>query len=289
MKILFQGGRILRAGQRSSNEAGVEARKASAILLIGLISTVGFIVACASTQQPTPFPASRWNENYSYTYDPPQRARPASVPVNVIVVNPFYREPETVFADPRYAKVGRGFSKSMGVDLDKIIVAKGMTAVGPYATLADVVYPDKKGADLTLAPRVFLMADSKFGDSIQREYEGVGHVVKPFTMKISGFISYEMHEPLSGQKMWVKKLDLDDRQITDVEIYEAVAVRKDQYGKVLQWGEGRLKYSGREEALANALRDYYPIIMDKAWTYLNTEEIIDLKGKTKELRDRKVY
>ena len=262
---------------------------ASVLMLAGFIATIGFILACATSPQITPLPSSSWNENYAYNYDPPQNMRPASVKVNVIVVNPFYREAESAFTDAMYAKIGKGFSKSMGVDLDKIIVSKGMTAIGPYQTLDDVTYPDKKNADITLAPRVFLLTDTKFSDPFHREYQGVGHRVRPFTMKISGWIAYEMREPLSGQKMWVKKLELEDRQVNDVEIYEAVAQRKDQYGNVLQWGEGKLKYSGREEALANALRDYYPVIMEKAWTYLNTDEILYLKEQTKELRDRKVY
>jgi hypothetical protein len=214
---------------------------------------------------------------------------PASVRVNVIVVNPFYKEAESVFVDSTYSKVGKGFSKSMGVDLDKIIVSKGMTAVGPYPMLDDVTYPDKKNADITLAPRVFITTETKFGELFQREYEGVGHWAKPFDMKISGWVAYEMREPLSGQKLWVKKLELEERQVSDVEIYEAVALRTDGYGNVIQWDQGKMRYSGREEALANALRDAYPTIMEKAWTYLNTEEILDLKGKTKEIRDRKVY
>jgi len=262
---------------------------ASVLMVVGFVLTLGFIQACVTTPEITPLPISHWNEKYAYNYDPPQKMPPASVKVNVIVVNPFYREAESAFVDTRFAKVGKGFSKSMGVDLDKIIVAKGMTAVGPYQTLDDVTYPDKKNADITLAPRVFLTTETKFSDSISREYEGVGHTEKPFTMKISGWIAYEMREPLSGQKMWVKKLELEDRQIKDVEIYEAIALRTDSYGQVLQWGEGKLRYSGREEALANALKDYYPVIMEKAWTYLNTEEILDLKEKTREIRDRKVY
>jgi hypothetical protein len=260
-----------------------------ALRLVGWISAMGLILGCATTPPYTPLPPSHWNGSYTYNYDPPQKMRPASVRVNVIVVNPFYKEAESVFVDSMYAKVGKGFSKSMGVDLDKIIVSKGMTAVGPYPMLDDVTYPDKKNADITIAPRVFLTTETKFGDLFQREYEGVGHWAKPFTMKISGWVAYEMREPLSGQKLWVKKLELEERQVSDVEIYEAVALRTDSYGNVIQWDQGALKYSGREEALANALRDAYPIIMEKAWTYLNTEEILDLKEKTKEIRDRKVY
>ena len=275
-----------------SSQSGIERQStlASAVMLAGVAATVGFILACANSQPKyTPLPSSHWNENYFYNYDPPQTAKPASVKVNVIVVNPFYREAESAFADTLYAKVGRGFSKSMGVDLDKIIVAKGMTAVGPYAALDDVTYPDKKNAEITLAPRIFLTLDTKFGNSVHANYQGIGYLQKSFTMKIGGWVAYEMREPLSGQKLWVKKLELEEREVRDVEIYEAVAVRRDQYGNVTQWGEGKRVYSGREDALADALKDFYPTIMEKAWTYINTDEILELTEKTKEIRERKVY
>lgn len=272
--------------------SGIEKQTAvaTAIMFVGLFSTIGFIPACAPEQyQLTPLPTSHWNNNYFYNYEPPKKMPPASVHANVIVVNPFYKEAESAFVDTTYAQVGKGFSKSMGVDLDTIIVAKGMTAVGPYPTLDDVTYPDKKGADITLAPRVFLTTDTKLGESYHREYSGVGHLEKAFKLKIGGWVAYEMREPLSGQKMWVKKLELEEKEVNGIEIYDVTTIRQDQYGQVLEWGEGKLVFSGRAEALADALKAYYPLIMEKAWTYLNTEEILDLKDKTKEIRERKVF
>lgn len=261
----------------------------AALMAAGLATTLAFILACGGApKQSDPLPVSRWGESFNYSFQPPQQAKAASVRINVVVVNPFYREPESAFMEAIYAKVGRGFSRSMGVDLDKIIVAKGMTAVGPYATLDDVTFPDKKAGDLTLAPRVFLTSQIRYGEQTRTDYGGVGYYSRPFTMKVGGWVAYEMREPLSGQKMWIKRLDLDDREVRDVEIHEAVAARKDNYGNVTSWNVGELRYNGREEAIANALRDYYPQIMQRAWTYLNTEEMLELKEKTKEIRERVV-
>src|SRR5207249_11370204 len=105
---------------------------------------MGFIPASAVGQyQITPLPTSHWNNNYYYNYELPKTMPHASVHDNVIVVNPFYKEAESAFVDTTYAPVGKGFSKSMGVDLDKIIVVKGMTAVRPYPTQDHVTYADK--------------------------------------------------------------------------------------------------------------------------------------------------
>lgn len=270
----------------NARPATARPRTASTLICACLVATLGFILACATpTPAPTPLPTSRWGGSYNFSFQPPQSAPPASVKINIVVVQP-ERERDSVLVDKLYTRVGRGFSRSMGVDMDKILISKGMTSIGPYATLDDVTFPDKKAADLTLAPRVFLNTDTRFTQSYNKSYDGIGYIEKPFVMRISGWVSYEMREPLSGQKMWVKRLDLDEREVRGVETHEAIAVRRDQYGNVLQWSEGQVKFSGREDALADALAAYYPEIMRRAWTYLDPSEMLDLKEKTKEIRDR---
>ncbi len=288
---------------------------AKAVMALGLAATVGFILACAEPPQRAisypAFPVSHWGDNYFYNYEPPKKVSPASVKATIIVVNPFYKDAENSLIDPIYAQVGKGFSKSMGVDLDKVIIAKGMTSVGPYPTLDDVTYPDKKNADLTLAPRVFLTTDTKYGEWRNATYSDLTPpyhgpqasnelVVKErdFEMKIGGWVAYEMREPLSGEKMWVKKLELEENSVRGIEIYQAVPVYETRYGgqynnepyqALVRYDMGKILYNGRGDAIADALKKYYPSIMGKAWTYLDTQEILDLKAKTREIREMKRY
>ncbi|MDP2683298.1 MAG: hypothetical protein Q8P28_10985 [Deltaproteobacteria bacterium] len=253
---------------------------------------------------PPPLPVSHWGDNYFYNYEPPKKLPPASIKATVIVVNPFYKDAESSLIDPIYAQVGKGFSKSMGVDLDKIIIAKGMTSVGPYLTLDDVTYPDKKNADITLAPRVFITTDTKYDEWAYVYYSGknledskITVKERKFEMKIGGWVAYEMREPLSGEKMWVKKLEMEGSVVRGMEIYEAIPVYETRYGgqynnipyqHLVRYDQGKM-YTGRADAVADALKDYYPVIMEKAWTYLDTDEILNLKGKTKEIRELKRY
>lgn len=288
---------------------------AQAVMYLGLAATVGFILACAEPPQRAvsnpPFPASQWGDNYSFNYDPPSKVSPASVSATIIVVNPFYKDAESSLVDPVYSQVGRGFSRSMGVDMDKVIIAKGMTSVGPYATLDDVPYPDKKNADLTLAPRLFLTTETKYGEWREATYSDMtppyhgpeansALVVKErdFEMRIGGWVAYEMREPLSGEKMWVKKLELDDNTVRGIEIYQARPVYETRYGgqynnepyqALVRYDQGDLIYNGRGDAIADELKKAYPQIMAKAWTYLDTQEILNLKSKTKEIRAMKRY
>lgn len=117
-------------------------------------------------------------------------------------------------------------------------------------------------------------------------------------MKIGGWVAYEMREPLSSEKMWVKKLELDGNVVRGKEIYEATPVYETRYGgqygnepyqALVRYDHGKIVYNGRAEALGDVLKNYYPVIMAKAWTYLDTDEILNLKGKAKEIRELKRY
>lgn len=302
-----------------ANRAVLQKQAAKKAIILGLLTSIGLMSGCE--EQPVraappapPLPSSHWGANYFYNFEPPQKRAPASVKATIIVVNPFYKDAESALIDPTYAQVGKGFSKSMGVDLDKIIIAKGMTSVGPYLTLDDVTYPDKKNADITLAPRVFLTTETKYDKWEYVRYSGNrdsnmdanaaganGEAVyseRKFELKIGGWVAYEMREPLSGEKMWVKKLELEESVVTGAEIYEAKPVYETKYGgqynnepyqDLVRYDQGTVVYNGRADAVADALKKYYPIIMGKAWTYIDTDEIINLKEKTKEIRQLKRY
>ena len=295
-----------------TKEITIKKRIAKTIIFFGFIATAGFILACAppptippSPTPTSPLPTSHWGDNYFYNYEPPNKRPPVSLKATIIVVNPFYKDTESSLIDPIYAQVGKGFSKSMGVDLDKVIIAKGMTSVGPYLTLDDVTYPDKKNADITLAPRVFLTTETKYDEwrnLIYRDNKNpTGEITvkeRKFEMKIGGWIAYEMREPLSGEKMWVKKLEMEEKVVQGIEIYEALPIYETRYtGQyndipyqyLARYDQGKMIYNGRVDAIADALKEHYPIIMEKAWTYLDTEEILNLKEKTKEIRQLKRY
>ena len=282
---------------KKSLRHGINIKKSiAAIIIVGLMVACGIMSACARRQcTAKPLLTSPWGDNYAYSYTLPEQKTPVSVQATIAVVSPYYKEAETALIDPAYSKVAKGFSKSMAVDLDRILVAKSMTVKGPFATIEDMTYPDKKGADLTLTPRVFITTYIKDGpwqiDRCSKRME------RDFEMRIGGWIAFEMREPLSNEKIWIKKMELEDIVVRDVEVYEAAPQRYEASGgpgplrreRVSAWKTGEPLYSGKVNAIADALKKVYPTVMEKFWTYINTEEILNLKTKTKEIRDLKRY
>ena len=129
-----------------------------------------------------------------------------------------------------------------------------------------------------------------------------GHVehrmTQDFKMNVTGWISFVMQEPLSGEKMWVKKLELDPKEVTGVMQYSAEPEYVNTYGffgevtgtRLVGYEQGdEMVYDGRVVALADAIESMYPIIIEKFYTYMDTNEILKLKAQTKEIRKLKRY
>ena len=266
-------------------------------LLVLLCAWLGILPSCTtSTNNAAPLPSSTWGEKYAYSYDTSRMEKnaPGSIPVNVAVVNPFYRDAESVLSNALFSSVGRGFSTSMGSDLDKILIAKGMTTTGPFPSLDEITYSEKKNAALTLAPRVFIGAEIKYDGELHPVARDVGTTMeRNFTMNITGWISFIMQEPLSGEKMWIKKLELEPVKVSGVEIYEAMAqYRADGCGGQALVGYSaspKNLYMGQTEAMANALKQLYPVVLGKFEKFLDGDEMVALKAKGQEIRALKVY
>jgi len=273
--------------------------QALGLLWAGGLVVLGLVIACGpkpAAVPVVPMPSSPWGGNYSYSYAPPSAAaRAASVEASIAVVNPSYREVESALMDPIYMQVGKGFSTSMGVDMDKILISKGMTVKGPFASLDEITYSDKKGSALTLAPKVFVVTQIKYLGNF-RNVQGQSGVwmERDFEMSTSGWVSFVMQEPLSGEKMWLKKVELDPVVQRGVEAYEAIPQYTTTRGLTVRttlsgYSQGKLIYDGKVDGMADTLKQMYPIIMEKCWTFIDPEEVVALQEKGKEIRASKVY
>jgi hypothetical protein len=266
----------------------------SALLFLGvwLFSLHG----CITPQVMIPLPQSSWGEMYAFSYHlPPDAviAKPGSVPVTVAVVNPSYKEEDSALGTPLFAKVGKGLSNSMGTDLDKILIAKGVTTTGPFPSLSEITYSEKKDAALTLAPKVFITTEMKKVNETRQIYNSSPpRTEQDFVMSITGWMVFIMQEPLSGEKMWIKKLELEPVTMEGTIANESVPhYANDGCGgnMVVGYSAGNVLYDGRADAMASAMKKMYPVVLAQFQKYIDTDEMVQLKEKGKEIRALKVY
>jgi hypothetical protein len=258
-----------------------------------ILAILCFVVVACMTYQPMPSsPAT-----YKFSgYTTPETKRPASVRFTVAIVEPAYKEAIT----KTYSRVVKSFSSSIGSGLDQILVAKGMTTKGPYGSLDELPYPDKKNSNLTLTETVFIQtveqADAnapRYGqpNTYYTNSQGKNVLCEVQSGKLTAevWLTFELREPLSAEKMWIKRLDLGT-----MERSYKVGVEKYMYQDpnnpwVQQWRYGEEQFNTKPDALASILNEVYPNIMKSAWVYLNTEELLKLNEKVKEIRQLKRY
>jgi len=262
-------------------------RKTSLLVtLLGLVAAVAWMLACAASHRSIEAPVP--TDNYTFTkYQIPETKPPASVPVTVAVVNTDVDEVERL----GLRKFVESFSDFLGSSLDEIIVAKGMTAKGPYDSLDMITYPDKKGSDLTLTEKLFISPGRSEQISTERVSinSGSGRNVLcdmiTFEATFKVWITLEMREPLSGEKMWVKKIDLG----THTEEYQKAFAFTYRDGGKTMVRRSKPLFDTREDTIARLFDTLYPKIMETAWNYLNTDEMLMLKKTGKEIRKVKRY
>ena len=106
-----------------------------------------------------------------------------------------------------------------------------------------------------------------------------------FSMTVQGFVEFVLVESLSRQKLWVKKLELEPQQIQGVQAFAANVATDPTTGAATRVDVGNVLYKGIEESIGDAMMKWYPVIAQKAWTYLDTEEMATLKPQVAEIRE----
>jgi hypothetical protein len=293
---------------------------AMAIPLGFLLYPFGYMVltGCVEPGSYTPPPAlpiPEYTDLFTFPKsNVPEGKKSGSVNLTAVIITPEYKDT----LNQEYAggakvsaggamtkdmiKVFKSFAGSIGEDVEARLVAKGMTTKGPFA-LSEVTYPDKKGADLTVMINVIF--DIQYtNQKALRSAQFVGGrqgMISSGNMSVGVKVFYYMLEPLSEEKMWIKKLDLGVQDYN----YE-FARGQEQYVSGTHFvsdgcggGYNRTDYAwrdmdvylydGRAKIFSDILKDAYPQVMKTANVYFDVNEMLNLKAKAQEIRERKRY
>jgi hypothetical protein len=234
------------------------------LLALAPILTVG----CATT----PPPMAAYTPQFGYSYP---AGEAAASDVTIAIVRP--RDATGLTQDK---SVGHqhaiAFNAALAAQFQEMFNKKGFKQTGPFDDLNSMTFPDKKGADLALTPEVSIAVTVPNPVVDMRQaVPGVTSAIPVIKLAgpctASGFVSFVLIEPLSGEKLWVKKVDVPPTTA------DCTGEQAENDFTLLSNGVGR------------TLEQVFPAVMKKAWDYLSPEEVTLLKKTSQELRAKKVY
>jgi hypothetical protein len=240
------------------------------------------LFACATAPPPTPAYAPTFHFTYPAEESPAQDVTVAIVRPIEVGSTAITTEQKAQIASGQARRIGdvhhAAFRAAMIAQFQELLSKKGLKQRGPFDDLNSMTFPDKKGSDLTLTtemgitvrvPEREFVANSSSLEAVVGSVSLVAKTSGPCS--VTGFISLVILEPLSGEKIWIKKVDVPATEV------DCSGTHSDSDTQFLDNGVGR------------ALEKVYPVVMGQAWKHLSGEELALFKKQSQELRQRKVY
>jgi hypothetical protein len=281
----------------TERRSGVSSR----MMIVGLLAG---IAGCFPAQPPPPPAKPAYQPNFGYKTGSQEK----KLEVTIGIIEPQFTAATAVYhQSQRNDEMHKLLLSSMGASFNEILLAKGFNTKGPFVSLNDMTFPEKKGSDLLLYPEFdfqiqitasnfradssssgggggVLGALSALGGSSSKKKRGDGNTGEPdnrvgvcdIDLTIDGNLLFVAQEPLSGERMWIKRLDVTKGKETI----------QGQRGPVCNGGA---MTPDVRDAWAKAHEAVYQSSMKSLDNYVNGEEFQMLKHQSLELRAKKAY
>ena len=231
-----------------------------------VITALVAAVLCAGCGGAAPPPPPAYAPTYSYKTPPAAQ----KIDVTVGLVAPqFTADGSGIRRRTQTDDTEKRFVSALRTSFDELLVAKGFNITGPFDSVDNMTYPEKKTADFVIFPELDLSA-SLVTNTLPGSY------VCQWTVNLGGNVSLVAKEPLSGEKMWIKRVDVPN-------------VSKNFQGPESEWGNCEIR-PVPQKATNELLKGYeaiYAVTMQALDRYVSGEEFQVLKKQSQELRAKK--
>jgi hypothetical protein len=198
-----------------------------------------------------------------------------------IVAPQFSGDGTSYWAEQKNDEIVRGMVRGFRTEFNALLIAKGFNTTGPFDSVDAMTFPEKKGADFILYPDLDMSSGYRIANvrnELAQNY-ATGRTEAMTLCDIqfapSGAISLVIKEPLSGEKIWLKKVD--------------VTSPPQKFSTNGQHCSGSAVTQEMRNAWARAHEQMFQTLMKELDRYVNGEEFQNLKKQAAELRARKVY
>ena len=216
-------------------------------------------------------------KNYDWT--PPMIAPAKSSDVTLLLVKPSFAKQFENEKEPIFKK----FRENMGVDFEEMLIARGYSIRGPFASYDEIVFKDKQDADLLMRVEIDFNYEAQQGAlkySADFASAMLGKEAYKYRLDgnlyVGGKVNIIVYEPSTKEKLWIKSISLEDKTIY-------LKTKKYSYKNDC------FKDAGYLNAMQSVLDEYYQSAMDLGWKYLEPAELKQLKAQVKAIRSKKTY
>lgn len=226
------------------------------------------LLACGSTGN-VASKAPKYNPNFDYT--PPQRENPRSAGITIALINPVFTGEDPNKLVPPYST----FIENMADDFEEMLIAKGFSLRGPFASRDEMVYGDKKNSDIALEINISLKEEGNLQLKKKTNWaqalnkKASNHYTVGGTFYHFGNIIIEATDPFTGEKFWKKTVALPRKEI--VAQGNQVWTGKPTPTQMLSLD------TGIYNPVAKALESYYQDAIKTAWRHIDVEEMKMIK------------
>ncbi len=252
----------------------------SSAWLVTLAVSANLLILSGCFTTTTESPVELYTPKFDFT--PPTQAPPRSAGVTFVVVGSEVSGPPI--------DLFQRFASNLPGDFQEMLVARGFAVRGPFAAYDEVTFPDKKNSDLVLTPRITFAADTSgvrwkyvfelFTPGDLKTYTPVGPVV------FSGRLDLVVSESLSNERMWSKSVTIPPIR---VELTGGARFQATHTPTEVPLDQILENDPAFRADLARQLDEIYQRTLEKAWTFLDPEEMRGVKRQSLEIRERKVY
>jgi hypothetical protein len=290
------------------------------VKLIYVTVLIACIVGCAALFGGKKTAVERKIANFDYT--PAVSEAPGSSRVVLVLMQPRFSQ-EFVLNRYNDIQILRDFSTAMAADFEQVITSRGYTYRGPYKDIGNVVYSDKRDADMFLEVEIDMNIDKTLVIStpqyyyVKRKpilsgYRFTGNLV------FKGKVNVYLTETTRNERLSVKSISLDHKKVPidhvsaneEFNFYDVLGLSA--LGAIVPEADSQPNQPGlallaeirgpnspfREGVSATnsqilayngfvtALEDYYKLILSTTYAHLDPAELQSLKLQVLEIRER---
>lgn len=243
--------------------------------MVAALMSATLLSGCFASKQPA---VSK--QTFTFDYSPKHTEKPGSGGMVLAFVHPYYASGFS----PGSNELFKNFRTAIGSDIEELIIGRGFTMKGPYQSLDEMVFEDKKRTDIAIQIEIvpgFTAVEGQW--QTHGALLGANFTSYSYKGKVSliGKINLTGIEPLTNEKIWAKSVSIPN--VENIEIQTS-----NKYDRPLAADE-ILFDPGVYNTLGTALKEQYSGILAKIEAHFSPEEFGALKNQVKELKSKKGF